>query len=147
MNGHVTETRLKSIIDLHAALPQADLRRGDSIIISSTKLALGESLEIGWLSLQIIKINLTEDTPTRIINSLGFVYAGLFMGGFDPLRRPSGMPTNFISLNGPNVKLMSPYTRRSFAGPDIVTLIVINNTVDTDVEIMLAGSMKLYTKS
>jgi len=147
MNGHVTETRLKSIINLHAALPQADLRRGDSIIISSTKLALGESLQIGWLGLQIIKINLSEQTPTRIINSLGFVFAGFYMGSFDPLRRPSGLPTNFVSLSGPNVKLMSPFTKRSFAGPDIVTLIVVNNTIDTDVEVMLCGSMKLYTKS
>lgn len=129
------------------ALPQADLRRGDSIIVSTTKLELGESLHIGWLSLQIIKISLTGTVPVRVINSLGFVFAGFYMGGFAPLRRPSGMPVNFISLSGPSVKLMNPYTLRSFSGPDIVELVVINNTLDTDVEIMLAGSMQLYTQS
>lgn len=144
MNGHVTQSRLDRVINLHGTLPQTDLRRGDSLVISSIKLDLGHTLSVGWLSLQLLRINIAEVLPTRIINSLGFVYAGIFAGGFDTLRRPTGMPISFVNLSGPNVKVLNPYIVREFSGPDIVEIVVVNNTTDTDVEVMVAGSMKLF---
>jgi hypothetical protein len=144
-NGHVTEARLNEIRYLHAPLPQTDVRSDDSIVVSSTKLNLGETLRIGWLSLQLLKIDLTTVTPVRINNSLGFAYLGIFAGGFEPLRRPSGLPITFINLSGPNVKVMNPYIDRTFSGPDVIEIVAVNNTADTDIEIMVSGSLKLYT--
>jgi hypothetical protein len=145
MNGHVTESRLNTVINIPLALAQTDFRRDTSILLGSVKLSLGQTLQMGWLSLQLIKINLTSAAPVRINMMMGLVYMGIFAGSYNPLRRPSGIPLSFVSLSGPNTKIINPYVPRIFSGPDTVDVIIVNNTTDTDVELMAAGSLKLYT--
>lgn len=145
MNGTITESRLATIMELGIALAETDLRRDDSVVVGVFKLDLGQTLRVGWLALQLLKINLAQATPTKVNSSLGFVYLGIYAGGFEPLRRPSGTPINFVNLSGPNTKLMNPYPMRAFSGPDVIHVLVVNNTLDTDVEVMVSGSLKLYT--
>ena len=137
-----TKNRLDTIRDVPLALPQAQLRRGDSIVVSSFKLALGQKLSLGWLGLQLLK--LSPGTPQRVNSSLGIIYAGIYAGGFDTLRRPSGTPLQLLSISSPTMKILNPYTHREFSGPDIIEVLVVNNTTNIDVEVMLVGASKFY---
>jgi len=138
----ITTSRLDTIRGMPIALPQTQLRRADSIVISSYKLDLGQRLIIHWLSLKMLKV--ISGSPIKINSSLGLVYVGVFAGGFDPLRVPSGVPLHVISLGGPGSKVLNPHIVREFSGPDIIEVVAVNNMTNIDLEITITGSAKYY---
>ena len=143
MTGHVTTSRNDSIIDLPISMAQLELKKEDSIVITSVKLSLGQVLRINWLSMQLISMK--SGSPTKITDSLGFVYGGVFAAGFDTVRRPSGTPIFTRSINSPLTKVLNPHIIREFSGPDIIEFVAVNNTSNVDVEIAMMGDVKLYT--
>jgi hypothetical protein len=137
-------SRLEAIIDLPISLPQTELRVQDSIVVAFFKVGVGQRLDMGWLCLKLLNVLIPEgEDPVKVNTSLGLVYAGLYAGGFDPVRRPSGTPMHVISLSGPVSRILNPVRARSFDGPDIISVVVVNNTTNVLVDVTLVGSAKL----
>lgn len=142
MNGLITTSRIEKVVSIPVSLPQAELRRGDSIVLSTIPLALGQRLSIDWLSFKLLSAVTT--TPARINTSLGIVYLGVYAGQFDKIQQPNGTPIYAISCSGPSTKLLNPYIRRVFVGPDVISVIAVNNTSNADVATTCTGSLRLY---
>jgi len=142
-SGLVTQPRLDMIVDLPIGLAQAKLPRATSIVMASIVVGLGQRLRLGWLSLQLVRLSAT--TPSRLNTSLGIAYVGVFAGGAELARIPTGTALCVISLNGPFVKLLNPYVARDMEGPDVVNVVAVNNTSNVDMEVVVTGSAKLYT--
>jgi hypothetical protein len=123
------------------ALPQTQLRRADSIVVTSVKLLLGQRLRLGWLGLKLLKVG--TGAQNRLNTSLGTAYVGVYAGGFDALRQPSGTPIYVLSATGPLTRQLTPYAWREFSGPDVIEVVAINNTGNVDVELAVMGAMRL----
>src|ERR1044071_1539833 len=109
-SGLVTRPRLDAIVDLPIGLAQAKLPRSTSIVVASIMLRIGQRLRLGWLGLQLVRMS--KASPSRLNSSLGVAYVGVFAGGAELVRIPTGTPLCTISLNGPFVKLLNPYVSR-----------------------------------
>lgn len=140
MNGLVTTYQFDNIIDIPVLLPQTEIRAQDSLVICSVKLLLGQTLCLGYMACQLVQID--PGDAIKANSSLGLAYVGIFAGGFESLRTPSGTPINFVSMSGPQISVLSPYNQRNFAGPDIVEIVVVNNT-DLNMEVAVTGTAKL----
>lgn len=138
MKGYITESQFDNIKRVPIGSAQTELLANDSICLQVVKLDVRQVLTVGYTGVQLIKV--TPGTPDLINTSLGLIYFGIFAGGFDTLRTPSGTPINWVSFNGPSYQLMSPYAIRNFAGPDIIHFVMVNNTTNLDVEYCVTGT-------
>jgi hypothetical protein len=143
MKGLVTTSFFDAgMSDIPISLPQTEVRAGDSLVVCSVKLLLGQELRLGYVAAQLVKIS--PGTATKINTSLGLVYVGIFAGGFDTLRTQSGTPVNYLSFSGPRVSVLSPYNQRNFLGPDVVEVVVVNNTSNLSMDLSVIGAARLF---
>jgi len=141
MSGHVTTSQFNNIVDTPILLPQTELRAGDSLVICSVKLLLGQTLRLGYVAAQLLKID--PGTPVKTNTSLGLAYVGVFAGGFEFLRVPSGTPINYLTVSGPQIVVLSPYNQRNFVGPDVLEIVAVNNS-DLNMELAVTGTAKVF---
>lgn len=141
MKGYVTQSQFDNIKSVPLGIAQTRLLAESSMCLQVVKLDVRQVLTIGYAGVQLIKV--TPGQPELINTSLGIIYFGIYAGGFDTLRTPSGTPINWVSFNGPSFQLMSPYAIRNFAGPDVIHFVVANNTTNLDVEFCVTGTAQV----
>jgi hypothetical protein len=147
MIGYIRDTELSEILMVPISLPQTEIRSlggpGDSLVVSSVRLDSNQLLRLKWLELTVSKISGAGPT-TKTNDAYGFVYCGLYSGGFDHLNRPSGKPLVALNLDTPGTLGVNPRDRFDFSSPDLYTIMVVNNLLGYNVEATVTGSWRLY---
>lgn len=75
--GYLTETKLKSVVDLPIALPDTTLKQGDWLIVATVKLVAPQRLSMRSLTLQLLESSVDTaliGTANKIVPNLGLVY-------------------------------------------------------------------------
>lgn len=139
----ISTSSFPRIHSLPVALPQMELYQTDSIVVAQYKLLAGQVLKIRFLSMQLLGIS--AGTPTKVTDSMGSVYLGVFAGGQHELRKPTGTPIFSINLSTPSAKVLNPNIKREFSGPDVITFVAVNNMTTLTAEIMVSGNVLLYS--
>lgn len=137
MNGYLTPTRYARVLNIPILLPQTELRRGRYIQAGVIKLALGQTLRIRLLTLNLINVITPAVTPNIFSTPLGLASAGIFLS---PMACSS---TCLLSLNGPGTIALNPFQYKEFSCPGDYQFIVSNNTSNVDIAVGLTGVAKI----
>lgn len=83
-------------------------------------------------------------SPQLVNSYCGAVYSGVYSEQAVLVSLPTGNPIYYLSLDAPGVVSLPARSRRIFNGPDIVSVVVTNNTYNvSQVEVVLTGVFKL----
>jgi hypothetical protein len=147
MNGYITDTRLKRIINQPIALAQTELRRGSSLTIATISLGIGQYIEIRSLNLQIIKALTSGTLPVFDYNSdtnkSGYTAYGSCSVGLY-LNKDTGCSLACVSAYNNDVYTLNPYRKYMFSGISTYNVVVRNNTVNMDFSVVVTGCIKIY---
>jgi hypothetical protein len=137
----LSASRFATILDEPIALPQTQLMRGSALLIGSYKLLLGQKASLKWLGLSMLSL---PDSPVKLTDAFGLLYAGVYAGGFDQVLDISGVPACIVSTNDNEPRYLNPWAQRVFYGPDILEVVISNNMSNVDVNVSAVGCMRLY---
>jgi len=137
--AYVIPQRFDRVLDFPAALPQTELRRGNTIKVSTIVLKAGQRLEVRCLTLQLASIITPAITPAFLTDATGLVVAGVYNSPC------SASSATLISLGVPGVVSLNPNQSRGFESPGTYDVLVTNNTINADLSVVLTGVLKVYT--
>ncbi len=141
--SYLTQSQQEGTFDVPLACPQSLIAPGDSIIVATIKLALDQKFRLRWLNLQVVG-NVTTTDTARLNSGMGMCYAGIYCGEFQGINRPSGVPVRFLRRLTPGTSSFNPYHYQDFAGPDTLSLILVNNTTDAYIDACVTGSGRIF---
>ena len=75
--GYLTESKLKTVLELPIALPSTTLRQGDWVVVATVKLVAPQRLSLRALTLQLLESTVDTgdiDTSNKLVPNLGLVY-------------------------------------------------------------------------
>lgn len=78
--GYLTESRLKSVIDLPISLPDTTVKQSDYLVVATVNLTAGQRLSLRSMTLQMLSSTVTNslvDPTNKIVANLGLLYAVL----------------------------------------------------------------------
>ena len=78
--AYLTESKLKTTLDLPIALPATTIKQGDWVVVSTIKLVSPQRLSLRSMTLQLLEANVvTSDivAANRVVPNLGLLYVVL----------------------------------------------------------------------
>jgi hypothetical protein len=78
--AYLTESKLKSTVDLPIALPDTSLKQSDYVVIATVKLLAAQRLSLRVLTLQLLSATIDPtvvDATNKVIPNLGVAYVVL----------------------------------------------------------------------
>ena len=147
MIGYITPEEHDKIVTVPISLPQTEIRGlgiGDSLLLSSLQITLGQRIRLRWLGLHVPKPFFGTGPIIKANDDFGAVYLGLYSGGFGQLNRPSGKPLVVLNLDAPGTTQTNPYVYYDFSAPDLYSLLIVNNMSNYNVEAIVTGSFRAY---
>ncbi len=147
MNGLVTQFGFDRELQIPFNLPQATLQPNTAEQVAILTLAPGQNLQLRWLSVHLVKLNIQPFiAPTKVNPSLGTVYAGLVGDRAAFLTAPSGRPLVYVPVELPGVAANPPAFITEL-NPGTYSLIVVNNLLETTVEVSCCGAFRVTLNS
>lgn len=153
--AYLTESKLRSNVDLPVALPETTIAQGDYLVISTVKLLAAQRVTLRYLSLQIRTA--TVDTAligssNKIVPNLGIAYCVLRKDYSGGVPGDTGA-LDFIFLEGIGLtyRTAAPV---ALSTPGVYSLIVANNmqaaadsnvsaSTSIDFNIIVTGQLRL----
>lgn len=137
MNGFITTQRFARVTDLPISFPQTELRSGKSVVVSVFPLARNERLVIRSLTLMLVNILTPGVLPVFLNTAMSLCSAGLYRGTMitNPLVYAAFAETHTTS---------NPFAPCVIETPGTYTVMVSNNTSNTDISVAVTGSAKFY---
>lgn len=137
MNGYVTDARAARIVNLPVALAQTELRAGKTLVVATVQLGLGQRLELRTLTLGLLAVLTPGAVPAYLNSALGLCSAGLYRGTMitSPLA---------VTQSLGNTTTVNPFSPCVVATPGTYSVIVSNNTNNTDLSVSVTGTIKLF---
>ena len=123
---------------LPISLPQTELRRNSTLVLSAIRLERGTQFKINWLGIKLIS-QLNPGNPVKVNSALGTVFVGVYSGNLEPL----GFPSTVLSINGSARAMLDCRHSRLYSVAQDYSIALVNNTRDTDFEICVTGSMSI----
>lgn len=149
MTGYLTTSFSDNVYDLPAQLAATKLSRGDWLVIATVLVAPPATLSLRLLQLQLISAAVD---PTVIAEpgpaSRGTVYVALFKGYAPPANpaslTPQGSSDDVVVLSqvGLASRPISAELVLKPTEPAHYSLIVVNNTNNTDLEVAVEGQLR-----
>jgi len=78
--GYLTESRLKSVVDLPISLPDTTIKQSDYLVVATVNVSAGQRLSLRSLTLQMLSSTVTNsliDPTNKIVANLGLLYVVL----------------------------------------------------------------------
>jgi len=138
MNGFITPNRLNGVIDVPIYFAATELNRSRSIHVAQVPVTLGQKLTLRTLTLHVPKALTASVQPLLFNSALGFVSVGVYFG--DMLTAPLAV----AKMTGVGSCSVNPFARHTFATPGIYTVVVSNNTSNSDYSVVVTGAFKFY---
>ena len=140
---YVQETRRAAVVDLPISLPQAELRRGNELLLASAPLALGQRLSVRVLTLTVLKILSSGSAPDRINTPQGLCSVGVYVGEM------LCTPLCLVVAGQVGTAALNAFAPHDFVTPGVYTVRAFNNTgrvigKAADLSICATGVLKLY---
>lgn len=124
-------------------LPQTTLKPNTAEQVAVIVLQPGQQLQLRWLSLHMVKMNLLPFVaPVKVNPSLGACYAGLMGDRAAFLTAPAGRPIVYVPVELPGV-VANPPAFVTQLSPGTYSLIVVNNLQATDIEVSCCGAFRV----
>jgi len=137
MNGLITSVRYNRVVNLPISLAQTELRAAQTMQIATFALSVGQRLELRLLTISLINVLTPAVTPNIINTSMGLCSVGFYRGTM------ICSPLAFATITDQN-STVNPFAKCVVEGPGTYTVIVSNNTDNTDLAVTATGSAKLY---
>lgn len=137
--SYVTDRRFDRIVNVPAALPETELRRGKSIQIAQWRLELGQRLVLKNLCVHVVRILTPGVLPVYANTALGTASAGLYLDG--ALTSPIALARTSV------VGAVStyPYAAHVAVTPGLYTVVVSNNTTNVDLAVCASGVFRVFS--
>lgn len=143
MNTLVTAHGFERTLEVNFNLPQTLLKPNTAEQVALLTLEAGQGLQLRWLSVHLVKLNLTSFVaPVKVNPSLGTVYAGLVGDRAAFLSAPAGRPLVYVPVELPGVAANPPAFITQLS-PGTYGLIVVNNLLATEVEVSCCGAFRV----
>lgn len=151
----VTETKLRSTLDIPVALPATTIKQGDWVVVATVNISTGQRLSLRHLTLQVISatVNMADiAVSNRVVTSFGPAYLVLRKNYVSGSPAAAGtLDTLSISAVGVVNRTGSPLF---VTDPGYYSVIVVNNcqastssTISTataiDLQISVTGCLRL----
>ena len=131
------------MLEVSFNLPQSTLEPGTAEQVATIVVAQGQELELRWLSLHLIRLDLSNTSlPIKINKSMGTAYAGLVGDRAAFLTSPTGRPLVYVPVELPGVAANSPAFITQ-VNPGTYSLIVVNNLSTNDIEVSCCGTFRI----
>jgi len=137
MNGFVTTQRFARVLDLPLSLAQTELRAGKAFVVTRIPLALHQRLEMRSLTIMVNAILTPGVVPAFLNTAMSLCSAGLYRSTI--LTSPLAYAA-FTQMTATT----NPFSPCVIETPGTYTLIVSNNTDNTDLSLTVTGSIKIY---
>ena len=137
MNGFVTTNRYARVYNLPITLAQTELRAGKAFVVARFPLALFQRLELRSLTLFVNAILTPGVVPIYLNTSMGLACAGLYNS---PMLTSPLAYTAFTE----QASTTNPFSPCVIETPGIYSVIVSNNTSNTDLSLTVTGTIKFY---
>lgn len=143
MNSLVTSIGFDRNLEISFNLPQTILKPNTAEQVALLTLLPGQQLQLRWLSVHLVKLNLTSFTaPVKVNPSLGTTYAGLVGDRASFLSAPTGRPLVYVPVELPGVAANPPAFITQL-NPGTYGLIVVNNLLATELEVSCCGAFRV----
>lgn len=137
---YLTPERYRKIVNLPISLAETELGRGRTMHAWRWTVVQGEKLELQSLSLHVVKILTPGVLPVYLNTALGAVSVGLYFG------QTLTSPIAWASVETVGSAMVNPFATCRIVTPGLYTVIVANNTANTDVAVCATGVLKLYAQ-
>lgn len=149
-DGYLTSSFLENKGDLPIALPTTKLRRGDWLVLATLKLQPPMQLQFRDLQLSLIQA-VVDPTLTSVLvaPARGLAYVAIFKdyAQSDPATMiPQGSSTDVVSISATGVSQRDPSAAPlviSPAAPSTYSVLLVNNTTGTDLQLSVNGQLRL----
>lgn len=147
MNSLVTAAGFDRSLEISFNLPQTLLKPNTAEQVALVTLSPGQQLQLRWLSVHLVKLNLSTFTaPVKVNPSLGTTYAGLVGDRASFLSAPTGRPLVYVPVELPGVAANPPAFITQL-NPGTYGLIVVNNLLATSLEVSCCGAFRVTLAS
>lgn len=137
MTGFVSSQRFSRVVNLPVGLAQTELRAGKTLIVATVQLARFQRLELRSLTLGLCAVLTPGAVPVYINSALGLCSVGLYRGVM--VTAPLALTYSLGSTTTVN-----PFSNCVVETPGTYSVIVSNNTNNTDVSVAVTGALKLF---
>lgn len=137
MNGFVTTQRYARVIDLPLSFSQTELAAGKAVYLSRIPLALHQRLELRSLTLAVVAILTPGVVPTYLNTAMTLCSVGIYDG---PMITCPLAYTGFTD----QTSTTNPFSSCVIETPGTYSVIVSNNTSNTDLSVVVTGAAKIY---
>lgn len=143
MNGLVTTSAFGKSLNVGFSLPQSILKPNSAEQVAVIDVADGQSLDLRWLTLHLVKLNSSPTTiPNKVNASLGAAYVGLYGQHAEYITSPSGRPLLYTAADVPGAVQAKPAFPVDLS-PGTYSVLVVNNLYTVTLEVAVCGSFHL----
>ena len=137
MNGIITTSRYARTLDLPISFAQTELRSGKAITITQIPLAQGQRLELRSLTIVLAAVLTPGVVPVYLNSFLHLCSVGLYRGPMlcSPLAH---------AVVSDGASTTNPFAPCVIETAGTYSIIVSNNTNNTDMAVIATGSAKIY---
>lgn len=133
--SYTVEQTFSRTLDVPLVVPQLELMRNDSLVLSTVSLKEGETLRIRWINLTIYRID--HQQPEKLNSGLGLAYVGLFGPNF--AGGAQGWPVVSLSSSTLGTKATNPWDFVDIKVAGVYGIAVVNNTSNADMSLSVGG--------
>ena len=154
MNNFLTNQQYSKLLSLDVSTPQILIEPGESVVLQTFKIVDPQMVCLRWLSMHLVST--TSNVATKIDNSLGLFYTGIFGS-----QLPSGIPIIQVGVESSNLQLiapaqlnttsyyrclsyLNPYYPCRISTPGTYVASLVNNTNELVASISVNGVALLY---
>ncbi len=142
----VSTHRFSNVISIPVALAQTELRRGSAIKLASVTLLAGQTMQLRFLFLNIVKVLTPGVLADEVNTGYGLAFVGVYADTDMATSHVGAVVSKQTGVTG-----LSPFYTYDYTTPGKYSVILWNNTgrsIDgaMDMAVSVSGALKVVTE-